>query len=152
MPMHITVDQAATWGTNQILGREKASAARKREVFAVKKYNLLVTAFNSSTVLLVVAVAAAVLFAYPAAFTFGAIGLFIRATTEKELEKYTFPLASSEKDMMQKLFEAVSKPQKGEKEANIFKRLKVDREDGWEIDEVVLFDHPIWKNKIQEPR
>ncbi len=152
MPIRITVDEAATWGANYVLQGENANASRKNQVLAVKKYNLLVTAFNASTILLITAVAAAILFAYPASFTLGAIGLFIRATTEKELESYCLPLQNRDISIVEKILKAVARLDEDEKVANIFKRVKLDFEEGWEIDQLIVFDYSIWKNKITEPK
>src|SRR2546425_12060781 len=93
MPIHITVDKAVDWAANRMLTFQDStmSAEWKRRILPVSKYNMLVNVFNASTVLLVAAVASAVLFAYTAAFVLGAIAIFARLTSEKELHHYAIP-------------------------------------------------------------
>lgn len=166
MPIHFTVDRAATWCADQLLSRQQLTDARKNEIRPATKYNLLVTAFNSSTVLLVASVILAVFFAYTAAFTLLALGLFTRFTTEKEIQKYTLPLRQDEQQqagaagMWERLREAFAgamlrhalhQATPEEKVENIFQNVRLPRQPNWEQDEVFVFDYAFWKNKIDVP-
>ncbi len=93
MPVNITVDQAAKWAAEKWINYKEPQSTQERkvEILSATKRNVVRTAFNISSVLLVVAVASAVLFAHTAALVFGSIGLFARFTTEKELKKYHLP-------------------------------------------------------------
>ncbi len=167
--LQITTRQAIEWGANSLLEKQQISPERKREIKRVTEFNLLTTAFNASTILIVAAVAAAVLFAYTAAFTLGAIGLFLRYATEKEITKYTLPVqAPAGQDDVQGaaaamwarlrdaynsalLRNALHQATPEEKIANTFLNVGLPRQEGWEPTPVIFDDFPIWRNKIEVP-
>lgn len=167
--LQITTRQAIEWGANSLLDKQQLSPERKREIKRVTEFNLLTTAFNASTILIVAAVAAAVLFAYTAAFTLGAIGLFLRYATEKEITKYTLPVqAPAGQDDVQGaaaamwarlrdaynsalLRNALHQATPEEKIANTFLNVGLPRQEGWEPTPVIFDDFPIWRNKIEVP-
>lgn len=170
--MRITVDDAAIWATNKYIGYQypQITETRRNQIFSITKYNLLATAFNASTVVLAVAVASAILFAYTAAVALGSIAIFVRLTTAKELSKYTMPLDRTVRPQL------VGPPKEGatiwqhvdafvpdllrhhlgvmepkEKEDNIFARLGANRPKDWVEDEHFVFDHAVWKNRVPVP-
>jgi hypothetical protein len=177
--LQITTKQAVEWGANRLLDNQQLSAERKREITAVTEFNLLTTAFNASTILLVAAVAAAVLFAYTAAFTLGAIGLMVRYMTEKELAKYTLPLPAPQPAVPQEdqpqgvgavmwgrlrdaitgnlnannalMRHALRQATPDEKIANIFTRVGLARQEGWEPAPILFDEFEIWRAKIEIP-
>lgn len=164
--LQITTKQAVEWGANKLLDNQQLSAERKREIKPVTEFNLLTTAFNVSTVLIVVAIAAAILFAYTAAFTLGAIGLFVRYATEKELNKYTLPPPPPQEEQgagaalwgrLREAFHtallrhALHQARPEEKTANIFLNLGLPRQEGWEPYEIVFDEFGVWRQKIDVP-
>ncbi len=169
--MHITADYATNWLANRALDSQQVSDNRKKQILPVTKYNTLVDIFHASTVLLVVAVVSAILFAYTTAFVFGSIALFTRATTLKEFEKYKTPRPAPEpnppgerqgavafayrilldhlRDI--RLRHALNQSTEDEKVGNIFEKMGFKRPEGWEEHAIFVFDHPIWMNKIPLP-
>lgn len=91
--MELTTNKAVTWVAEKMLDRDPQRAANWRNndnILKATKYNLLVNGLNASTVLLTIAVVAAVaFFAVNAALVFGTIGLVARMVIEKELCHYT---------------------------------------------------------------
>ncbi len=135
--LQLTTRRAVEWGANLLLDKQQISPERKQEIRRVTEFNLLTTAFNGSTVLLVAAFAAAVFFAYTAAATLGAIGLFLRYATEKEIAKYTLPaqgaVLAGEDDRI----------------TNIFFNVGLPRQEGWEPISVIFDEFAIWRSKIE---
>lgn len=95
MPLHLTMDAGVDWAAKKWLAYQdpQMTPARREQVLRVTKYNLLVTGFNASTALLVTAVVSSVLFSFQMAFVLGAIGLFTRILTERDLRNYAIPAA-----------------------------------------------------------
>jgi len=92
MPIHITMRYAATKITDWTLSRENQTEERRAQIYEGRVYNTLATLFNASTVMLVIGVVSAIFLAMSSAFVFLVLGLFLRATTEKEMETYTLPV------------------------------------------------------------
>lgn len=165
--LQITTRQAVEWGANKLLDNQQISAERKRAIKPVTEFNLLTTAFNVSTILIVAAVAAAILFAYTAAFTLGAMGLFVRYATEKELNKYTLPYQPPLQEeqgagaalwgRLREAFNtallrhALHQTRPEEKITNIFLNLGLPRQEGWEPYHIVFDEFGIWREKIDIP-
>jgi hypothetical protein len=138
MPIHITVDKAVTWGADKWLSYQNASDERKAQILKVTKYNMLVNGFNTSSVLLAVALAAAVVFAYTMAVTLGAIALFIRNVTEKELKEYASP------ELLQAGMNVLGMGHP------LLKKIGAREVAGWEENEVTIV-HAVWKNTAPLP-
>jgi hypothetical protein len=165
--LQLTTRQAIEWGANSLLDKQQISVERKNEIRRVTEFNLLTTAFNASTVLLVAGFAAAVFFAYTAAATFGAIGLFLRYATEKEITKYTLPVqgpAVPEEGAGAALWarlrdaynsallrNALHQATPDEKIANIFLNVGLPRQENWEPAPIIFDDFAIWRAKIAVP-
>jgi hypothetical protein len=147
MQIRFTTQQLVDWGANKLL--EGVSDARKDEILPVTKYNLLANVFNASTVLLVIAAASAVLFAYTMAFTLGAIGLFVRYASEKAIDKYMLPVQAQ--DLGRGLRHALHQATTAEKIANIFEHVALPQQRDWEPDQVVFDELALWKEKIDVP-
>lgn len=120
--MDLTVNQAVKLAINQGFVENTPKA----------KYNLLVNTFNGSTVLLVTAVVFAILFAPSAAFTYGAISIFVRVVVERELTKYTAGLQETSSDYHK-----------------FFKEF-VENKPNWVQTETRhrVFDYSVWKNVV----
>lgn len=141
--MDISMGTMATDLANYVL-RDDKDKAKKLEV---TKYNLLVTGFNVSTVLLVASVAAALLFNSLASVTFLAVGLLMRWKMEEELNTYTTDIPDKEKSIRQRFIDSVLSP--GEKEENIFKRVGQSYQKGWKTYAHRIFKDEVWKNQIK---
>lgn len=149
--MNITVDGVAEWGANRLLmqANPPMNQERKRQLLPVTKYNLLVNVFNGSTVALVSAVVLTIFFAFSAALTIGAMGLFARFTTEKELGEYSFNRAA-EFGLVHILRSAFPGALNGaftEEPAG----KKLLRPENWEATKVFVFGHAAWKNSLPVP-
>ena len=165
MPVHLTVDRAATWCTDLFLSRQQLTEEREDEIYLATKYNLLVTAFNASTVILVASVAFAIFLSYTASLILLAMGLFVRCTVEKEIRKYTLPPRQDEEEQSPRaavwerlrtfassmLRHALHQESAEEQTENIFRNVDLPRPEQWDQDEVFVFDYSFWKNKIEIP-
>jgi len=153
MPIHITVDAAITAAANRWLTYKDPTitAQRREQILSGTKYNLLVKAFNASTVLLVAAVACAVLFAYAAAVTFGAVALFIRFTTDGELDRYSEPQEDGGNQFVAWLRYYHHRIDPNDEIGNIFRRIGGAAPQGWTKHEIFVFDHAVWRNEAPLP-
>jgi hypothetical protein len=108
-----------------------------------------VNVFNGSTVALVTAVALTVLFAFSAALTIGAVGLFARFTAEKELGEYSFN-RTAEFGLVHILKRAFPGALNGafteEPEGKTLLR-----PENWEATKIFVFGHAAWKNSLPVP-
>ncbi len=91
MPVNISVDQAVEYAAGYLLARQNVKEERKVEILKAYKFNLLVKTFNVSSCLLAAAAVMAVFLSFQTSFVFLCLGLFLRFTTEKEIEKYMTP-------------------------------------------------------------
>jgi hypothetical protein len=157
MPIHITIDRGVDWLAKKTLDYRDAQMpeARRAQLAPVTKYNLLVSGFNTSTLLLIAAVASAVLFAYTAAFVLGAIAIFTRLTTERELHTYAIPPVNQEEPGHLAQLARVAMNVLGMDRRNlgnaILQRLGAGDVENWEENEIVFDVYPIWKNKAPIP-
>jgi hypothetical protein len=165
----ITTDEVIAWGAERLLNNQQLTDTRKNEIRKVTQYNLLVNAFNASTVLLVVSVAMACFFAYAAALTLGAIGLFVRFAALKEHNKYTLPyqpppeqagaqqVAQAMWGRLRDAFQtamlkhALHQETLEEKTENLFNHLGINRQEGYEPYTVLFDDMPLWMATVKEP-
>jgi hypothetical protein len=174
MPIHITMRDAATKITDWALSRENLIDERRDQIYEGRVYNTLATLFNASTVMLVIGVVSAIFLAMSSAFVFLALGLFLRATTEKEMETYTLPVQAQQppeaeppagvaalwgrlRDAVQArhqtrlLQHALHQTSDDEKVQNIFDNVGLERQDDFVPDELFLFGFSGWKNSINIP-
>lgn len=152
MPIHITADAAITWAAHQFLSRQGVTGDNIELKLKPTKYNLLVHSFNASTVLLTAGVASAIFLALSSAFTFLALGLFIRFATEKEIAKYSIPQREAdeaeEPSIMSRLANALNLGTSEEVRNAIFANLGIPNKSGWVENEVIFLDFPIWKSTV----
>jgi len=156
MPIHITLDRGVDWIASRSISFEQppVSDDRKAQILPAKKYNLLVTAFNVSTVMLVVAVASTLFFAYSAAVAWGALGLLTRSMTEKELASYSLPVNENQRsnaEWSQIVFNTFGVGRRHHVGGQILERLGVSNQADWHENEVVFIDYVLWKNKAPIP-
>lgn len=174
MPIHITMSDASKTITDWVLSRQNLTEERKAQIYEAEKYNVLTKLFNASSVLLVAGVVSAIFLAMSSAFVFLVLGLFLRTTTEKEIEKYTLPVqaqqpappsnegmaargwarlrAAFQAERQTRLLEhALHQTTEEEKVQNIFANVELAAQEGFVLDEVLLFDFSMWKNSISIP-
>ncbi|MBX7066337.1 MAG: hypothetical protein K1X28_03820 [Parachlamydiales bacterium] len=169
MPIHITMNDAATYGADYI--NRSVPEPRKTQIRAATKYNLLTKAFNASSVLLVAAAVSALFLAITSSFVFLSLGLFLRFTTERELDKYTAPYQpAAQPDQAPQqgagaalwarlregfqtalLRHALHQTTDVEKVANTFQNVGLPPVENWVRDEVTFLDFVAWKNTIAIP-
>jgi hypothetical protein len=155
MPLHLTVDRAAEVVAGKWLKYQdtQMSVARRTQIMPATKYNLLVTAFNASTVLLTIAIAAAILFSHTTAFVFGAIALFVRFTTEKEIRSKAIPREGAASHLQQLAHVALNAMGLGQRNVGhtILTNVAAEQDERWNENEVILLDYPVWKNRVPLP-
>lgn len=175
MPIHITMNDAATKITDWALSRENLTQERRAQIYEGRVYNTLATLFNASTVMLVIGVVSAIFLAMSSAFVFLVLGLFLRATTEKEMETYTLPVQAQQppeaeppsgvaaqiwgrlreavqaRHQTRLLQHALHQTSDNEKVQNIFEKVGLERQADFVPDELFLFGFSGWKNPINIP-
>lgn len=174
MPLHITMSDASKTITDWVLSRQNLTEERKTEIYEAEKYNVLTKIFNASSVHLIAGVVSAIFLAMSSAFVFLVLGLFLRTVTEKELEKSTLPVevpqpappanggmvsrgwellrAAVQVERQTDLLEHVLHQTTEEKRMqNIFAHVGLPAQEGFVLDEVLLFDFSMWKNSIPIP-
>jgi hypothetical protein len=147
--LQLTTRQAIEWGANSLLDKQQISVERKNEIRRVTEFNLLTTAFNASTVLLVAGFAAAVFFAYTAAakYTLPVQGPAVpeegagAALWARLRDAYNSAL----------LRNALHQATPDEKIANIFLNVGLPRQENWEPAPIIFDDFAIWRAKIAVP-
>lgn len=158
MPIHITMNDAVTRGANYLLSQQQISEARRAQIFPATKFNLLVNVFNASSVLLVAAAVSALFLAFSVSSVCFCIGLFLRYTTEKELETYSLPLplpgwgAVAALVQTNLLRHALHQATDEERINNIFHKVGMRRPENWEPNELLFLDFIAWKNTIVIPQ
>jgi hypothetical protein len=152
MPIHFTVDAAVSMAADRWLAYKypRITVQRKAQIKEATKYNLLVKAFNYSTVLLVAAVACAILFAYAAAVTFGGIALFVRFTSDGELGRYSEPRGEEEEPFAW-LRSYYHRCNPDTEIRRIFQRIGGEAPEKWTQHEILVFDHVVWRNEVPLP-
>lgn len=100
------------------------------------KYNVLVTAFNASTTLLVAAAVLPVFWGFSAAVVVGAAGLFLRTTVLDGLNAIAAPYGVGHASQLERL-------------NNIFASIAgASPVLGWKEDDGLLLGHVVWKNLV----
>jgi hypothetical protein len=164
MPLHISIDQGV-WGIGGVdwIARKKLAyqdpqmtPVRKDQILPATKYNLLVTGFNISMLLLIGAIVSAVLFAYTAAFVLGAIALFTRSITVRELRTYAIPLPNQEEEpghlaQLARVAMNVIGIERRNLGNAILQRLGVADVEGWHDDDIDFEGYPLWKKYAPIP-
>ena len=118
---------------------------RKLEILPATKYNLLVYAFNTSTVLLVAAVASAILFAFSTSMVLGSIALFTRFAVEKEIDRnYALPIQGGIEKM---LTFSWRREAEGEREERILQKVG-QQVVGWNENAYEFDEWALWKNTV----
>lgn len=173
MPVHITMNDAVTRCADYLLARQDITAQRKDQIFVATKYNLLVKAYNSSTVMLVAGAVMAVFLAFSSSFVLLSLGLFLRFTTERELEKYAVPYRQAGREQVDQqqqrpndvdnqirvqeafntdlLRHALQQTTEAEKVVNIFRNIALPLPPEWNRNEVTFLDFDAWKNPVPIP-
>lgn len=156
MPIHITIDQAVSKAAVLLMSGQTPplSDDRQAQILPAKKFNLLVDIFNGSTILLTVAVASAILFAYTMAVCLGAMALFSRWTAERELFCYAIPVNAEfvEGGAIQRVFmNTIGWGIRNNLSEQILERLGCDPNPDWDENALIVFDHILWKNKVDMP-
>ncbi len=172
--MRITGEQLTALAGRRYMSycEPNASEARIGSVRRVYEYNALAKIYNLSTILLVAAVAATILFSYATAFVWGAIGLLVRYVAGKEIRTYHVPplnqaqvpqqaqpllaMVGLNPEMFQEIVKAMHTfayaaniRQRGG--SAIFQRLNMDPVARWEEDKWIIDDFPLWKNTLPVP-
>lgn len=169
MPIHITMNDAATYGADYL--NRALNEDRKAQIRPASKYNLLVKAFNASSLLLVASAVTALFLSFTTSFVFLALGLFLRITTEREIDKYTAPYQAAGAgeqapqqgpgaqlwDRLRGAFQtnllrhALHQTTEAEKRKNIYDNVGLPEVEAWVRDEVTFLDFTAWKNTIVIP-
>lgn len=169
MPIHITMNDAATYGADYL--NRALNEDRKAQIRPASKYNLLVKVFNASSILLVAAAVTALFLSFTTSFVFLAMGLFLRITSEREIDKYTAPYqaaGAAEQAPAQgagaQLWErlrgafqtnllrhALQQTTEAEKRKNIYDNIGLPEIQEWVRDEVTFLDFTAWKNSVVIP-
>ncbi|HSX10986.1 MAG TPA: hypothetical protein VLF94_04650 [Chlamydiales bacterium] len=159
MPLHLTMDAGVDLAAKKWLAYQdpQMTPARREQILRVTKYNLLVTGFNASTALLVTAVVSSVLFSFQMAFVLGAIGLFTRILTEREirnLRTYAIPAAGPADEGHMAVLARVAWNVIGGRAPvgnAILAQLGARQDADWEENEVIFDVYPLWKNRAPMP-
>lgn len=152
------MNDAVTRGASYLLSQQQISQARRDQIFPATKFNLLVNTFNASSVLLVAAAVSALFFAFSVSSVCFCIGLFLRYTSEKELETYSLPLPLAGWNAVAALVQtnllrhALHQATDDEKIRNIFQKVGMPRPENWEPNELLFLDFVAWKNTIAIPQ
>ncbi len=96
MPTHISVNDALSLAAHYLLPEQATTEKEKAKFLPLVEYNLLVKAFNVSTILLTAAAVSALFLSFTTSFVFLALGLFCRSVAEKELIKRVETIAKPE--------------------------------------------------------
>ncbi len=167
MPIHITMNDTATRSAQYLLSRQQMPEQRRVELLKVTKVNLLIKTFNVSSLLLIAAAVSALVLAITTSSVFLAMGLFLRLTTERELEKYKAPWNNAAEQpqgvghaIWRRLREAydtallrhaTQQLTEEEKIRNIFLNIGLPVQADYVQDEVIFLDFAVWKNTIDIP-
>ncbi|MBU6383054.1 MAG: hypothetical protein KGQ49_01405 [Verrucomicrobia bacterium] len=164
MPTRITVNDAATLIADHLL--QGVAPERQAAILPATKYNVLVKAFNVSSICLLAAAVSAIFLAFSAACVFLAVGVLLRWATEKELGRYAIQpdasagdagsrdagmMPSSVMRIVQTFLPTVFPEARREVASCIQRHVGIEPREGWEADEVVLFDYVVWKNSVDIP-
>ncbi len=157
MPIHYTLNEAATLVANKWVSYQEPqiNGERRRQIVPIATYNLLATAFNASTVLIIAAVVSTLFYGFAASVALGAIGVFLRLTAERGINHFALPQQDEDvAQQMTRFFRTTfGMDEMDEKEARakqIFVRLGIPRIVNWNEDEVYI-GLPLWKNSVPIP-
>ncbi len=170
---HLTTDAALGWATRKWLSSiQGIREDRIERMLPATKYNVLVSAFNISTALLVTAVVAAIFLAFTKAFVVGAIGLGLRYIADREIDRHAaeapvnLEVARDEDRGVARLFQRIGRavmhalPFGGDRNQQILANMGVqgvEANELWVENFITFEDFSLWRHRIagveqQEPR
>jgi len=145
----ISLPTVIDWATNRVLDAKQPPipADQRQLMFRVSKFNHTLMAFNASSVLLIIALAAAILFSLHLAVVLGAIAIFARLALLKEMHTLTEP--DDENQVMRHAMNyLIGRHNDPNQSARIFNKLGIEPIRGWNKDRLIIFDNLVWVNPL----